>query len=361
MNFENTDFRIEEIDKENPYDLKLIKDFLNSQGFDYKEDEVDSSILLYNLNDQIIGTGSYRKMTLKYVCVAPKFQGTTAFAQIVTCITNKLLKTYKHTFVYTKPVNAKLFESLGYSEIARAEPVFSVLEFGYRSISDYQAYLQNNKKQNYTNNISAIVVNCNPFTNGHKYLIEKASRESELVYLFVVEENLSVFPFEVRWRLIKEGTKHLKNITMLKTGPYIVSGAIFPNYFLKNESFDLVSQKQAEIDVTIFVKYIASVLKIKKRYVGTENYCVTTAAYNEAMRKILPENNIKVIEVERKAIGMTDENKKNYISASKVRLALKENRLNEIIEFVPQVTAEFLQLNEAKEIIESIKKSKGRH
>lgn len=361
MNFENTDFRAENLDLENPFDLKLVSEFLKKNGFDYKPEEVDRTMIIYNLNDEIIGTGSFKKQTLKFVVVDPKFRESTAFAWIVTSLTDKILENHKRCFVYTRPQNAILFESIGFHEIARAEPLFSVLEFGFKLISDYQNYLLENKKETKTDNIAAIVVNCNPFTMGHLYLIEKAAKENELLYLFIVEEDLSTFPYLIRKKLIIEGISHLKNVVILSTGPYIVSGAIFPNYFLKSESWNEISQKQAEVDVSIFAKYIVPTLNIKRRYVGTENYCMTTKAYNDAMKKILPENNCEVIEVTRKAIGMNDKNEPNYISASKIRKAIKEDKLNDIIDFLPNSTRNFLLTDEAKEIIKKIKSEKGRH
>lgn len=340
MTFEDTDFRQELLNPENPLDVKLLNTFLKSLGFDYQKEDVDTTMIIYNLNNEIIGTGSLKGNVLKYVVVAPAFRETTAFPLIVTCLANKALENHKQCFVYTKPETAKLFQALGYSLIATSEPLFAVLEFGYETIKDYQQYLLLNKIETSTNNIAAVVVNCNPFTIGHRYLIEKASKENEIVYLFVVSENLSAFPFEIRWKLIEEGISDLKNVKMFATGPYMISGAIFPNYFLKNESWSLVSQKQAEMDVKIFADYIAPILQIKKRYIGTEKYCQTTAAYNTAMHKILPEHGIKVIEYER--ISAEINNKKNFVSASKVREAIKHNKLHEVLSLVPNSTKEFL-------------------
>lgn len=361
MNFEDTDFRYEFLDLENPYDLKFASNFLTSQGYDYKPEEVDLTLIIYNLNDEIIGSGSFKNQTLKFVVVAEKFRESTAFPLIVSYLTDKILKNHKRCFVFTKPETSKLFKGLGFKEIAKAEPLFSVLEFGYKSIIDYQNYLSSYKQATKTDQIAAIVVNCNPFTLGHLYLIEKAANENELLYLFVVEENLSSFPYPIRLKMIKEGIAHLKNVVILGTGPYIVSGAIFPNYFLKCESWDLISKKQAEIDVKIFAKYIVPVLNITKRYVGTENYCLTTKAYNDSMREILPSANCDVIEIDRIAIGKNKENKPNWISASKVRLAIRENRLNEVMDFLPKVTQDFLSSKESNKIIEHIKQSKSRH
>lgn len=360
MNFEDTDFRYEFLDLENPYDIKLVSKFLDEQGYDYKVDEVDKTLILFNLNNVIIGTGSLKNQTLKFVVVAEKFRESTAFPLIVSNLSDEILQNNKRCFVFTKPETSKLFEGLGFREIARAEPLFSVLEFGFNSIDNYQDYLRSVKLETKTDNVAAIVVNCNPFTLGHQFLIEKAASESELLYLFVVEEDLSSFPFLIRMEIIKKGIAHLKNVVVLGTGPYIVSGAIFPNYFLKCESWDLISQKQAEIDVKIFANYIVPILNIKKRYVGTENYCKTTKAYNESMKQILPTVGCDVIEVNRKAVGSSD-NIPNWISASKVREAIKEGRLEDVMYFLPEVTKDFLASAEADEILKKIRATKSRH
>ena len=42
--------------------------------------------------------------------------------------------------------------------------------------------------------VAAIVMNANPFTLGHQYLVEKAAAENDLVHLFMVSEDASLFP-----------------------------------------------------------------------------------------------------------------------------------------------------------------------
>jgi len=361
MTFEDTDFRQETLDLDNPFDLKLVKDFLAGLGFEFDPSEVECTMIVYNLKGELVGTGSHLGRILKYVAVAPKFRDTTAFALIVTYMTEKLLKIYKHTFVFTRPENSVRFRGLGYNEVASAEPLFSVLEFGFESISTYQDYLKTLRIPVETANVAAMVVNCNPFTNGHKFLIEKAASENEVVYLFVVEEDRSAFPFAVRWELIRKGIAHLKNVVMVRGGMYIVSGAIFPSYFLKNEAINDVMQKQAELDVKIFANYVVPILGIKKRYVGTENYCKVTGAYNQAMKTILPGFGVEVIEIIRKAIGSGVDHLPDYISASKVRKAIKHDQLEKIIDFLPDSTREFLFSDESLEIRQKIKIGTGRH
>jgi len=361
MTFEDTDFRQETLDLDNPFDVKLVKDFLFSLGFTFDPSEVECTMIVYNLKGDIVGTGSHKGRILKYVAVAPKFRDTTAFALIVTYMTEKLLKIYKHTFVFTRPENSVRFCGLGYTLIATAEPLYAVLEFGFESIFTYQDYLKTLIVPVKTASVAAIVVNCNPFTNGHKFLIEKAASENEVVYLFVVEEDLSAFPFSVRWELIRKGIGHLKNVVMVRGGMYIVSGTIFPAYFLKNEMVSDVLQKQAELDVKTFANYVVPVLGIKKRYVGTENFCKTTEAYNLAMKTILPSFGVEVVEITRKANTMLADDSPNYISASKVREAIKMDKLEEVLDFLPDATREFLFSDASLDIRLKIKAGEGRH
>ena len=65
MGVENTDYREESLDLKNPFDLKLLSGFLSDLGFDYIPEDVDYSMIIYNLNDEIIGTGSYKGRVIK--------------------------------------------------------------------------------------------------------------------------------------------------------------------------------------------------------------------------------------------------------------------------------------------------------
>jgi [citrate (pro-3S)-lyase] ligase len=355
MLVENTDYRQEVLDLENPFDVKLVKQFLDPLGFKYKVSELDYTMILYNLNDDIIGTGSLKDNVLKFVAVSPKFRSTTAFAQIVTHLTETALKKDKTAFVYTRPENAEKFEAIGYNQIASAPPTYTLLEFGFQRIQNYQKYLLERKKETKSNNIAAVVVNCNPFTKGHQYLIETAARENEVLYVFVVETNKSVFDFKTRWRLIIAGTKHLDNVVILRGGRYMVSCATFPVYFLKNETVDEITRKQAELDVRVFDEHIVPKLGITKRYVGTEFACNTTNEYNKAMKNILSEHGVEIIELQRKAVG------DDLISASKVRQAIKEDRLDDVKEYLPEATREFLFSEASEPIKEKIREMDSRH
>ena len=354
-----TNYRTEEMDLDIKGDLKLVEDFTNAYELPFDKRSVEYTIALFDEHNKVIGTGSFSGNILKYVLVDVAHRESNAFAQITTHLINKVLENHRHIYVYTLPRHIPLFESLGFKLVAKAPPLFCMLEFGVASIKDYVKYLEKIKSSENHERVATIVVNCNPFTKGHLHLIEKAANENGIVYLIVVQEDLSVFPFKIRWRLIKEGIAHLCIVIMVEGGHYVVSGATFPSYVLKSAKTDAISQNQAELDIHIFRKYIIKTLGITHRYVGTEQNCKTTAAYNKAMHKILPDYGVQVIENERiKGIVQDEE---YYISASKIREALNEDKLDQYYDTLPESTLNYLLSEKAKPIIEKIKISSSRH
>lgn len=183
-------------------------------------------------------------------------------------------------------------------------------------------------------NIGAIVMNCNPFTLGHQYLIEYASKQVDVLIIFVVEENKSYFQFEDRIRLVRQGTKHLENVYVIPSGRMIISTVTFPGYFLKDtpEAVGL----DTSLDVSIFGEYIAKAFHITTRFVGEEPFDIVTRNYNESMKRILPSYGIKLVIIPRKEMGDT------AISASRVRKLLEEKNFAEIKELVPETTYAYL-------------------
>lgn len=192
-----------------------------------------------------------------------------------------------------------------------------------------------NELRQYRRKNGAIVMNCNPFTLGHRYLIEYASKKVDHLYIFAVEEDKSVFPFKERIFLIKEGTKDLNNVTVLPSGKFIISKLTFTDYFGKDE----IQNKEIDpsLDIEIFANKIAPELNINVRFAGEEPLDKITKQYNAYMDKILTKHNIEFIEIPRKMEG------NNVISASRVRAFIKENKWAEIAKIVPQTTLGYLQ------------------
>ena len=179
-------------------------------------------------------------------------------------------------------------------------------------------------------------MNCNPFTNGHLYLIEQASKQVDNLYIFVVSEDKSYFPFADRIALVREGTEHLReNVVVLPSGRFVLSANTFPEYFEK-ESASEDTFVDTSFDVEIFSKYIAPALNVKKRFAGEEPFDVVTRQYNRDMKRVLPLYGIEFVEIPRKTEGT------EVISASKVRKFLDGNDFEQIKSFVPIFTYRYL-------------------
>lgn len=305
---------------------------------------LDETMGVYN-KETLIGTGSVKENTLRCIAVDKAYQG----EGVLNVLMNELVYTQyirgiNHLFLYTKPSNKRSFEFMGFHKIEEADKKVVLMENKSDGFTSYLKQLSRFKMVG--GKISSIVMNGNPFTNGHLYLIERAAKESEHVHVFIVSSEDSSFPYKVRWELIKEGTKHIKNITLHEGGEYIISNATFPSYFIKDTSE--VVKTHAILDLRIFAKYIGPSLGITQRYVGEEPYSETTNIYNQVMKKILPEFGIKVREIERKAV------KNEIISASKVRDFIAKGQIQIIKAFVPKTTYDFLASEEGKDVINKI-------
>ena len=178
--------------------------------------------------------------------------------------------------------------------------------------------------------IGSIVMNCNPFTNGHRYLIEESLKYVDFLIIFVVEENRSVFTFDERFAFVKAGVSDLQNVMVVPSGEFILSQKTFPEYFIKVEDEDLI--KNVEYDITLFAEQIAPRLNITYRFVGEEPQDAVTNEYNQAMKRIFLKKGINIIEIPRK------ENDNGIISASLVRKCLESDNLTDLKELIPKST-----------------------
>lgn len=180
----------------------------------------------------------------------------------------------------------------------------------------------------------AIVMNCNPFTNGHQYLIETASRLVNVLYVFVVEEDRSIFSFNERFKMVREGTKHFENVFVLTGGRFMISTVTFPGYFMKEkptkECYD------SFLDLKIFAHYIAPEFGISMRFVGEEPFDKVTAQYNRDMKIILGNTGISVLEIPRK------KSNGQVVSATSVRQFLEDKNWEKIRSLVPESTYNIL-------------------
>ncbi|MBE9909418.1 [citrate (pro-3S)-lyase] ligase [Enterococcus casseliflavus] len=303
---------------------------------------------IFDSEHNLIATGSCFGNTLRCLAVSNQYQGEGLMNLIVTHLVNyQFNRGIFHLFVYTKTGCESIFKTLGFYRIAKVANQLVFLENKKNGFESYLHQLQaNTESVSSDSKISAIVMNANPFSLGHQYLIEKASKESDLVHVFVVSEDTSVFPFSVRKQLIEKGTSHLNNIVIHPTGPYMISNATFPSYFQKDE--ESVIRSHALLDVVLF-EQIALKLKIKFRYVGEEPFSMVTGIYNQIMKEEFSKIGLKLIEIKRK------ENNKQIISASKIRQAIKNDDMDIVKTMVPETTLNYILSNDAISVIQKLK------
>ena len=332
-----------------------------------RDANLDYTCGMYDDEMHIIATGSCFGNTLRCFAVSHEHQGEGLMNSIVShLIEFQFSRGNTHLFLYTKCNSAKFFGDLGFYEIARIEGQIVFME---NRKTGFQNYLNSLAKDplpegyapdsaaNVTDTaacppkkVAALVMNANPFTLGHQYLVEKAAAENDLLHLFIVSEDASLVPFQVRKQLVIEGTAHLKNICYHDSGPYIISNATFPSYFQKDEN--AVIESHAMLDLTVFTQ-IAKSLGITRRYVGEEPTSLVTGIYNQIMSEKLPEQGIECIIVPRKTCGDAP------ISASNVRLALQKDDFDTLAKLVPQTTLNYFRSPEAVPVIERIKNQKN--
>lgn len=353
------EFTLSVIHPRDRYHTDLVNRLLEQE--DIKRDaHLDYTIGLF-YQDDLVATGSSFQNTLRCFAVDSKYQG---YALMNTLVSELLSRQnemgYTNSFVYTKKDSGKFFESLGFEAIADTDQLV-FLENRKGQFQKYIQGLQDTSRQFMQQNpshpahtagesatIAAIVMNANPFTLGHQYLVEKASQENDLLHLFIVSDDASLVPFSVRKKLVLEGTAHLHNIIYHETGSYMISQSVFPSYFIQDA--DEVILQQAKLDVEVFTK-IAQQLHIGVRYVGTEPYSRVTGLYNQVLAEKLPQHGIHLTLVERKT---EDE---QAISASRVRALIHQNKIAEIQQLVPPSTYAYFTGQEAQAVIEKIQQS----
>ena len=297
------------------------------------ENHLDAAYGIRADDGTLIATGARYRNILKCIAIDHEHQGGSLFNTLMSALMNDVHRAgYSTCYVYTKEAARDAFAWLGFREIAHVDDKLYFLENGMNGLAQYLDGLR--REYVAGSRIAAIVMNANPFTNGHRYLVEKAARENDVVHLFVLSEDLSHYPGSVRLALVKAGIAPLKNVHVHPTGDYIISAATFPSYFLRED--DDVTTIQARLDARIFKEHIAPALGITKRYVGHEPYSAATAIYNEALQQEFTGSPQLEIVERLRADGA-------YISASRVRELIASGNLDAVRPLVPPTTFAYLQ------------------
>lgn len=325
------------------YANRQVDILLDREGIS-RDKNLDYTCGIFDDDENLVATGSCFGNTIRCLAVSAEHQGEGLLNKIMGHLMEmQMMHGNNHVFLYTKVKSAKFMKSLGFYEIAR---VGNDLVFMENRRKGFESFCETLKEEcTEGERIAGIVMNANPFTLGHQFLVEKAAAENDVVHLFVLSENAGPIPFAVRKRLVREGVSHLKNVICHDSGPYMISSATFPSYFIKDK--DDVIRVQAELDIQVFCK-IAQVLGIQSRYVGEEIKSHVTAMYNAVMKENLPKQGITCIEIRRTVRDG------EAVSASTVRQAIHDRDFESLKKMVPDTTYAYFVSEEGSEVCRRI-------
>ncbi|WP_278691754.1 GNAT family N-acetyltransferase [Leyella stercorea] len=347
-----------------PRQRQRIEAFLKRNGLRF--DDMHYYAAITDDDGEMIAGGGLKGNVIKCVAVDDAHKGEAIANTLIShLIAHANEEGHSNVMLFTKPKNRQLFESLSFRLLAEA-PEAVLMETGIGGINNMVEQLkkikkegevckENNqecKKEEKTNlNTSTpqhlnpstpqplttttplrgvVVMNCNPFTLGHRYLIEQAAKQVERLFVMVVREDCSLFAYAERKAMVEQGVAHLKNVTVIDGSEYAISQATFPTYFLKR--LDDAADTQMLLDLDLFRRHIAPALGATVRFVGTEPTDRLTRRYNQLMHEVLAD----VREIVRL------EKEDNAVSASRVRKAMEQGDMSTIRQLVPPTTLPYI-------------------
>ena len=331
-----------------PRQRRRIEQFLDDNGL--RLDDVDYyAALVDETTDEIVAGGGLKGGVIKCVAVADGHKGEAVANQIVShLIAHANADGHQCVKLFTKPQNQKMFESMSFRLLAEA-PKAILMETGIGGIKRYCEELESEKgkvkseksngKLHHLNPSTPqpimppsgiIIMNCNPFTLGHRYLIEQAAQQVDTLYILVVREDCSMFGYDERKAMIVRGVAHINNVVVCDGSEYSISATTFPTYFLK--CLLDASDTQMALDIDLYRRHIAPALGATVRFVGTEPDDPVTRRYNELMKSMLPDVR-EVARLQQSGVA---------VSASRVRKAIVENHLALAARLVPPTTVPYI-------------------
>lgn len=355
---------IQTLNPTTPRQRQRIEAFLKRNGLRF--DDMHYYAAITDDDGEMIAGGGLKDNVIKCVAVDDAHKGEAIANTLIShLIAHANEEGHSNVMLFTKPKNRQLFESLSFRLLAEA-PEAVLMETGIGGINNMVEQLkkikeegevckENNqgcKKEEKTNlNITTpqhlnpstpqplttttplrgvVVMNCNPFTLGHRYLIEQAAKQVERLFVMVVREDCSLFAYAERKAMVEQGVAHLKNVTVIDGSEYAISQATFPTYFLKR--LDDAADTQMLLDLDLFRRHIAPALGATVRFVGTEPTDRLTRRYNQLMHEVLADVR-EIVRLEKEG---------NAVSASRVRKAMEQGDMSTIRQLVPPTTLPYI-------------------
>lgn len=355
---------IQTLNPTTPRQRQRIEAFLKRNGLRF--DDMHYYAAITDDDGEMIAGGGLKGNVIKCVAVDDAHKGEAIANTLIShLIAHANEEGHSNVMLFTKPKNRQLFESLSFRLLAEA-PEAVLMETGIGGLGDTVEALkkikeegevckENNqecKKEEKTNlNITTphplnpspsqplttttplrgvVIMNCNPFTLGHRYLIEQAAKQVERLFVMVVREDCSLFAYAERKAMVEQGVAHLENVTVIDGSEYAISQATFPTYFLKR--LDDAADTQMLLDLDLFRRHIAPALGATVRFVGTEPTDRLTRRYNQLMHEVLADVR-EIVRLEKEG---------NAVSASRVRKAMEQGDMSTIRQLVPPTTLPYI-------------------
>lgn len=355
---------IQTLNPTTPRQRQRIEAFLKRNGLRF--DDMHYYAAITDDDGEMIAGGGLKGNVIKCVAVDDAHKGEAIANTLIShLIAHANEEGHSNVMLFTKPKNRQLFESLSFRLLAEA-PEAVLMETGIGGINNMVEQLkkikeegevckENNKecKEEEKTNLNittpqhlnpstpqplttttplrgVVVMNCNPFTLGHRYLIEQAAKQVERLFVMVVREDCSLFAYAERKAMVEQGVAHLKNVTVIDGSEYAISQATFPTYFLKR--LDDAADTQMLLDLDLFRRHIAPALGATVRFVGTEPTDRLTRRYNQLMHEVLADVR-EIVRLEKKG---------NAVSASRVRKAMEQGDMSTIRQLVPPTTLPYI-------------------
>lgn len=347
---------IQTLNPTTPRQRQRIEAFLKRNGLRF--DDMHYYAAVTDDDGEMIAGGGLKGNVIKCVAVDDAHKGEAIANTLIShLIAHANEEGHSNVMLFTKPKNRQLFESLSFRLLAEA-PEAVLMETGIGGINNMVEQLkkikeegevckENNqecKEEEKTNlNITTpqhlntttprrgvVVMNCNPFTLGHRYLIEQAAKQVERLFVMVVREDCSLFAYAERKAMVEQGVAHLENVTVIDGSEYAISQATFPTYFLKR--LDDAADTQMLLDLDLFRRHIAPALGTTVRFVGTEPTDRLTRRYNQLMHEVLADV--------RETVRLEKDG--NAVSASRVRKAMEQGDMSTIRQLVPPTTLPYI-------------------
>lgn len=319
---------------------KRIEAFLASNGLRMSEFQYYAVITASEDSEEILAGGGLDGNVIKGVAVSESARSEGLANKLI----SHLLETARaegleSVMLFTKTENLSLFSSLGFQLLAYSQKAV-LMENGFSRLRKYCGYLNSLRKEGRN---GAIVMNANPFTKGHRHLIEQASAQVDQLYVIAVKEELSRFPYCERLAMMKAGTFDLPNVTVCEGSDYTISSMTFPTYFLKR--LEDASDVQMRLDLDLFARHIAPALGVSVRFAGSEPSDPLTARYNEIMTEALDGNGMEFIEIPRLCEGDT------VISATALRASLDGESAERAFKFAYPTSLPYIAADLAAEAL----------